>query len=115
MNKQKIKQLAILTAQEKNIPQDVQEYVLTYFTKQELKNFMNYYLLELEKKRVYVSTPIELTAKDILQIKQNFPQKEIITTLDRTLGAGLSIRQNDTIMDFTIKSLIQDTIEALKN
>jgi len=115
MSKQKIKKLAIIASYEETIPQDIQEFVLTQFSKKELKMFMSFYKAAIERKSVYVSTPSDLSADTLKMLREVFKNKEVITVLDKTLGAGIKVRQNDMIIDFTIKSFINDTINKLKN
>ena len=115
MIQQKIKKLATITASNKIIPADIEEYVLNFLTKQDLKMFMQSYKLELEKKRVYISTPTELSESELSLIKNMYKDKDIITSVEKDLGAGIKLRQNDTVIDFTVKSFINDTVDALKN
>ncbi len=112
---QKLKQLAILASKSDSIPEDIASYLLNYLGKQELKVFLRFYKNEIDRKRVYVSTPQNLSQDSMKTLKNLYAQKEIILSVDPTLGAGLKIQQNDTIVDFTFKKYIDDTIDTLKD
>lgn len=114
-NKQKIKRLAIIAAKSSTIPRDIEEYVLTCFKKQELKEFLHYYKDALSKNRVFVTSSLDLSEENKTLLKSIFKEKELITLKEEDLGAGIKIRQNDTIIDYTFKKYINDTIEKLKN
>lgn len=115
MTKQKLKKLAQLAAENDTIPQDIEKYVLEVLNKQELKVFLRNYKSALDKKRVYISTSTAITKSDISNFFPQFRDKELILTTDETLGGGIKIKQDDTIIDFTFKKYIDDTIEKLKN
>ncbi len=115
MTKQKIKKLAQLAAEDDTIPQDIEKYVLEVLSKQELKVFLGSYKSALDKKRVHASTSTEITKSDFLNIFPEFKNKELMLTIDETLGGGIKIKQDDTIIDFTFKKYIDETIDKLKN
>lgn len=115
ITKQKIKKIAQIAAMSDTIPQDIEKFVLEILTKQELKDFLRNYKNALDKKRVYISTSTEISKNDILELLPQFKNKEVILTADTTLGGGIKIKQDDTIIDFTFKKYIEDTIDKLKN
>lgn len=115
ITKQKIKRLAQMAAENDTIPQDIEKFVLEVLTKQELKDFLRNYKNSLDKKRVYISTSTKIERNEISKLLPQFKNKELILTIDETLGGGIKIKQDDTIIDFTFKKYIDDTIEKLKN
>lgn len=115
LQKQKIKKLALIAAEKEAIPQDIEQYVLEVMTKQELKDFLRYYKSALEKKRVHITTSTLVSNMEMANLKEQFKNKSLIISEDKTLGGGIRIRENDTIIDFTFKKYINDTIEKLKN
>lgn len=114
-NKQKIKRIAQIAAESKTIPEDIGQFVLKCLNKQELKTFLHYYKWSLEKKRVYVTSASELSLDNLSQIKSHYKGKEVITMVDKNLGAGIKLQNDDLVVDFTFKKYITDTIEKLKN
>ena len=112
---QKLKKLAIIAAASNNIPADIQEYVLNYLGKQDVKVFLRFYRSALDKKRIYISSAGSLTVATESLLKNTYKGKEIVVDIDPSLGAGLRIRENDTIVDFTFKKYIDETIETLKD
>lgn len=115
INQQKIKKLATIAADNNEVPKDIYEYALKHMGKQELKDFLKYYKNALDKKRLYVTSPKEITGEQMKIIKELYNDKDIIVTVEKDLGAGLKIKENDTIIDFSFKKYINDTIEKLKN
>lgn len=115
INKQKIKKLALIAAENSKVPKDIEKFVLTKMSKQELKDFLRFLRIELDKRRVYVMSSEKLLPDNITIIKRLFGDKEIIETIDKSVGAGLKIRNNDLVIDFTFKNFINDTIEKIKN
>lgn len=115
INKQKIKKLALIAAEEKTIPQDIQKYVLENMGKKDLKTFLSYYKKALDKKRIYITSSDALTNENISMLKSVYNDKEIVSTIDSSLGGGFKLAEDDMVVDFTFKKYINDTIEKLKN
>lgn len=115
IQKQKIKKLAQLAAANKSIPKDIEEFVLTKLSKQELKDFLSFYRYELDNKRLYVAASKELSASEKTMLAGLFHNKELIVDIDKSLGAGLIIKNNDIVFDFSFRGLIDETITKLKN
>lgn len=111
----KIKKLAQIASVEKTMPKDIEEYVLKVMTKHELKEFLRFYKGALQKRRVFVESSSELSHESLQSIHSLFKNKDIITSVDANLGAGIKIINDDIIIDFTFKKYINDTIEKLKN
>lgn len=114
-SKDKLKSLAKIASQNSVIPQDIESFVLTKLNKLELKLFLRFYNLELQRKSVKVSSASELSKETINSIHDIFVEKNIENVIDPTLGGGIKLQQDDLIIDFTVKKYINDTIEELKN
>lgn len=115
VNKQKLKKLAIIAAKENKIPRDIEEYVLKHLEKQELKEFLWFYKNALSRERVYVSSSHPIAADNLELLKKRYNNKELIFDTDETLGAGIRLVDNDLIVDFSFKNILDETIEELKN
>lgn len=115
INNQKIKKLAIIAASSSSIPEDIKSYVLTILGKKELKTFLSYYRRALDKKRVYITSSNEISSEMMKELKSIFDEKDIMTSIDPTVGGGLKLIEDDMVVDFTFKKYINDTIEKLKN
>lgn len=114
-NKQKLKKLAVISAATSTIPNDIEEFVLNYLSKAELKEFLSYFEIELNKKRVFAVTPEALSDYNLKLLRKRYTDKEILPIIDKSLGAGLKLIEGDMVVDFTVKNYINDTIEKLKN
>lgn len=115
VNKQKIKKLAMIAAKEKKIPSDIEEYVLKHMDKQELKDFLVFYKNALSKERVYVFSANSISSTNMDILKNHYNDRELIFETDETLGAGIRLVNNDLIVDYTFKNILDETIEKLKN
>ena len=115
INTQKIRKLALIAAESKNIPADIEQFVLKYLGKQDLKTFLAFYKNALNKRRVYVSSADKLSTDNLKMLKDIYNAKDIIELSDQSLGAGLKLVNDDMVVDFTFKKYINDTIEKLKN
>lgn len=115
IQKAKIKKLAQLAANNKSIPKDIEEFVLTILSKQELKDFLSYYKFELDNKRLYVTAAKELSTHEKTLLESLFNNKELVIDIDNSLGAGLLLKNNDIVIDFSFRGFIDETITKLKN
>lgn len=115
ISNQKIKKLAQIAAEKSEVPKDIEKFVLTKMSKKELKDFLRYFRLELDRKRVYIVSSDEISKENMSILKKQYLDKEIIESLDQTIGGGIKIKDNDMVIDFSFKSYINDTIEKIKN
>lgn len=111
----KLKKLAHIASENDKIPEDITEFVLKRLSKKELKDFLYFYKAELEKKRVYVYAAVKLSVKELTDLKSLYKNKEILPIIDGSLGGGLRIKEDDMVVDFTLKNYINETIEKLKS
>ncbi len=115
INIQKLKKLAVIAAKEKKIPHDIEEYVLKHMDKYELKEFLSFYKGALAKERVYILSAHPLSSSNINLLKKRYNDKELIFDTNENLGAGIRLVDNDLIVDFSFKNILDTTIEELKN
>ena len=114
MKKNNLKNLAILVAQEKVVSKKSCDFILKSLNRNNVKAFLYFYRNELQKKRAYVTTASGLSIKSMTYLKTLFKNKEIISTTDASVGAGIKISHNDFIVDYTFKGYLDYTIELLK-
>ena len=115
ISRQKIKVIATFAAREKVVSKDIVELVLTKMEKQELKLFFFYYKSEIDKKTAYVTSALPLSDESIKQLQEQLKGKDLVFKSDETLGAGFILKEDDTVVDFSVKNYINETIEKLKN
>jgi len=111
----KLKKLAQIAASMPSIPKDIEEYVLSVLSKKDLKEFLEYYKIELSKKRIQITSSDILSEENMNMFKKMYKDREIMFTIDKSVGAGFVVKDNDMIADFSVKKLIDNTIEKLKN
>lgn len=115
LTKQKIRKLAEITAQSSQVPKDIEGYVLDIMSKHELKEFLRVLKIELDKRRVFVTSSEALSAENLALLKREYKGKEMINSIDTSLGGGIKIKDNDLVIDFSYKKFIDDTIDRIKN
>jgi len=114
MKKNNLKHLAELTAKEKTISKKTGDFILKSLNRKNVKIFLHFYRNELQKKRTYVTTASVLSSESLKSLKNLFKEKIIVSNIDSNVGAGIKVRQEDIIIDYTFKRYIDDTIELLK-
>lgn len=109
----KLKKLAALVAREDLISKETEKFILS-LNRGNLKTFLMYYKLELLKNSAKVTTASALSSNEFKELKGIFKGKRLVAKVDDTLGAGIKIEHMDTVIDFTFKKYINDTIENLR-
>ena len=114
MKKNNLKNLAILIAKEKAVSKKSCDFILESLNRRNVKILLHFYRNEWQKKCAYVTTASGLSIESLNSLKNLFRGKEIISNTDSAVGAGIKIQQGDSIIDYTFKRYINDTIELLK-
>lgn len=108
-----VKKLTQISLENGKINSEVAEFVMTKFTKKNLKIYKKYLTKEISRQTVVVKTAnvdFDLEKK----LKEHFAQKQIIIFEDNSLGAGMRIQQDDIIIDLTVKNMIHTTVKNVK-
>ena len=113
MDKNKIRLLAKLTGKNRTISKEIGSFVLD-LNRKDLKIFLSNYRNSLQKNRAYATSASKLSAESSKKLAEIFKGKQLITAVDSSVGAGIMIKQDDSVVDFTFKKYINDTIEMLK-
>lgn len=112
MNEKQLRALAYSIA-DFGFDKKTADYVLQKLNKKELKLFVSYYKKALAKLTIAVTSASELTIAQKEELKQLYKDLKLTIEIDPYLGAGIKIRHDDTIIDFTFKKYINDTIAKL--
>ena len=115
INNKKIKKLAQIESEKNAITKDISKFVIEYIEKKELKVFLNYYKSALDKKTVHIKSAEKISASKIKEFESIYKNKDIVFSVDEELGGGFILRENDSVVDFTVKDYINKTIDSLKN
>lgn len=108
-----LKKLAISIV-ENGIDAKTSSFLLTKLNKTQLKIFLTYYKKALAKKSVIVTTADTISLEVQNSLKKQFDDKMIILNTDPKVGGGIKMQLDDTIIDFTVKKYINDTIDQLE-
>jgi F0F1-type ATP synthase delta subunit len=114
MNDKNLKQLAALSISDGRIDEKVSVYVLSRLSKSEMKRYLLYLRNVIRDRRVRVRTPGTLDAETRTQIAAGFAGRDIGFEQDPSLGAGLQVEYGDTIVNANIRTMIETTINRLK-
>lgn len=110
-----IKKLSQITIENGTVDKKVANYILKKLLRKDIKIYLFYLVREIQKRSVYISSAYKLDDKDRQKISQMFKNHDMHFATDTTLGAGLVIQTNDTIIDASLKGAVQSTIDKLKN
>jgi hypothetical protein len=115
MDRASLKKLAQLTADEKEVSPKLASFVLDRLSRADLKTYLFYLKSELAKGRVHVRVPGgRLDAAFRAKMQQLFPGKDLSIEADPSIGGGMQVEYDDTIIDVSLKSLIERTFSRIK-
>ncbi len=112
MNDKQLRTLAYSIAQF-GLDKKTTDFVMQKLNKRQLKSFVMYYKKALAKQTIGVTSASELTSAQKEDLKQLYSNMKLNIEINPDLGAGIKIRHDDTIIDFTFKKYINDTIATL--
>ena len=115
MNKDLVKKLAKTLAAQNKIDGKTRKFILENLSRRELARFSR--LLEKivseNSVRVISSEPLGLSFKK--QLGQKFADKNIYYELNKSVGTGIKLVVNDTIIDLSLQNFLDNAIERLKS
>ncbi len=109
----KLKKIAILLASQTDVPQDVVSFLSKNLTSSELKRLGKFVRLELKKRTVTLSTTTELSSAEKKTLKDLYQPLDVIFQTDKSLGAGMRVVKQDTVIDMSIKHYIIQMVQEL--
>lgn len=115
MNKKDLKNLAKHTVMDGKIHPKIAKFVMQNLNKTDLREYLFYLKQEIKNQIVFVRTPQDLLAAEKKQIEKLYVSKRILFENDKSLGAGITILNNDNIIDASLKGYIDQAIQELKN
>lgn len=114
MKKSDIKKLAQVSFDKGIVNKNVVDYVMDKLSKADLKLFLFFLTQEIDKNTVSVVSSHELTTQDKKRLENIFEKEVFNYKTDISLGAGIVIKSEDTIIDASIKGAVNQTINQLK-
>ncbi|HVZ11948.1 MAG TPA: hypothetical protein VG965_02870 [Patescibacteria group bacterium] len=108
-----IKKLAKLTALKNEVPKELANYVLENLTRREQITYLRHLKTIINKRTVLITTSTPLSQNMKREIEKKFYGKDIIYEID-SIGDGIRIQINDTIIDLSMNSFINQTIDNIK-
>lgn len=109
----KLKKIAIVLASQSEIPQDVVTFLSKNLTRSELKRLGKFMRLELRKRTVTLSTAVDLTDSQKKLFKEMYEPLNVLFAIDKTLGGGVRVVKQDTVIDMSIKHYIIHMVQEL--
>ena len=108
-----IKKLAKVTAYDAKVDARLIGFVLNKLGRRQLLAYLRYLKAIANRKTVRVVSEEPISESQKRNITRRFPDKEVIFE-QKPIGDGIKIQINDTIIDFSMHSYIDTTIERLK-
>lgn len=115
MNKDLLRKLAELTMANGVVDEKVQNFVLTKLSKKDTKIYLFHFKNVFKKSQVYVTMTDEPEKNTVEYFAKLFKGKGINFLIDRSLGAGISLKFDDNIINISVKSFIEQAIRKAKN
>lgn len=109
-----IKKLAILTVHDTKVDVRLAGFVLNKLGRRQLLAYLRHLKAITDRKTVRVFSQQPVPEAQKRSIVNHFPDKEVLFE-QKAIGDGIKIQINDTIIDFSMRSYIDTTIENLKN
>lgn len=114
MNNNMLKRLARITIRNGQVNKKIAKYVLSSLTRKELVTYLASLMKVIYENSVRVLSSQELPIKTKQSIKSKFEDRVVFFEQDTSLGAGIKIIRDDTIIDLTVNGYITSTLEQLK-
>lgn len=114
MNTYILKNLAKHIASQGGLKRSEAKKLLELLSPADLRKLNQMLLLEQEKVTAYVTTADELSVKGMEEVKAAFPNKRIVASVNKKIGAGLHAQVYDMIYDLTVKSNITRITKKLE-
>lgn len=114
MNKEDLKKLAKLTLRLKTIDPKLSYFVLRKLSRKNLIFFLRYLKNLLDQDTIRILSPIKLNPGLRKIIEKKYEGKNVVFVEDR-IGDGIKVIINDTIIDLTVRGLINQTMYKLKS
>ena len=110
LNTRTIKRLVELTISEGKVNAEVRKFVMTRFSKTDLRQYLVYLKKELRSKKVMVRSPGVPAALLKSRLDEAFKGREISYETDNSLGGGLQIESGDDLIDINLKKMVEKTL-----
>lgn len=115
MNKKDLKNIAKHTIVDGKIHPKIAQFTMQNLNKTDLREYLFYLKQEIKNQIVFVRSSQDLLSAEKKQIEKLYGNKKILFENDKSLGAGITILNNDNIIDASLKGFIDQAIQKLKD
>ncbi len=115
MNASDLKKIAKFTVKAGNIGKEIAEIILSELTRKELIFLFRYLGRTMEENTVRVFSQDSIPELLRKTLARKFYPKTVIFDKDSSLGAGIKIKMNDTVINFSVGSYLDELVTSLKN
>jgi hypothetical protein len=113
MDKKIIKQLAVASFTNNILDENKVNRIIKYLTRGDLKNYIKALRLIQKSQTVTVFIPNQSYNLIVNDIKKMYPNKTIVTQIDKSLIAGVKIINNDEVFESNIKNNINNLVNYI--
>lgn len=110
-----IKKLANLSIQKGEINGTIAKFVLNKLTRSQLEKYVKYLKTEISHQTVYIQVATKESGDLEKKLGEYFEGQTVEFKLDSSLGGGLKIQQTDTIIDLSLKYMIDNAVKTVKS
>ncbi|MBP6098741.1 MAG: F0F1 ATP synthase subunit delta [Candidatus Levybacteria bacterium] len=108
-----IKEVAKTLSQQSELSDNVMPYLADHFTKSELKLLGKFLRLEIKKRKVVIVTSVQLQPEHKKSLVSFYEGLHVEFTQDTSLGGGMRVTKQDTVLDMSLKHYIIQMVQDL--
>jgi len=115
MNKKLLKQLVIISYKKGELDNEIISQIAEKLDRNQLKLYIQSLKNAERLRNVYVESPFTIQKEELNELKNIFPDKNIIMKNNLNLLAGAKITYNDDIFQMNLKNSLDTIIDNIEN
>ncbi len=116
MNKAKLRELASITASQKEISRETADLILSKLTRAELKEYLFLLKKSMAERSVRIRTASPPDSEAEHDLRELFRERDVDIRFEtsKSLGAGLQILYRDDVLELSARELVSRAIERIR-
>ena len=116
MNNSELRKLAKLTVSDGETGAKLEEFVLKKLKRADLRAYLFYLKQEIKNRKVFVRTPGKPDKETLEKIKKLFEGRIVDMNFEQmqSLGAGIQIEYKDNLVELSLRKLISQSLENIR-
>lgn len=114
MTRKQLKELISKSYTRARLDPEKVDAIANALSRQDLKDYIKAIKLQEKKKNVLVALPYLPSDEEKKKIQDMYPGKSVVYDIDPSLMIGLRINDNDTVIDYSVKSTLEHLLEHIE-